>query len=78
MSLPSLSRRHFLKTSALAASALGFPAFVRSQSPNSEIRVGMVGFNSRGQSHLADLVKINGVKVTALCDVDEAVLGKSK
>ena len=78
MPLPSLSRRHFLKTSALAASALGFPAFVRSQSPNSEIRVGLIGFNSRGQSHLADLLKINGVKVAALCDVDESVLGKSK
>ena len=78
MSSPSLSRRHFLKTSALAASALGFPAFVRSQSPNSDIRVGLVGFNSRGQAHLGDLLKINGVKVAALCDVDETVLGKSK
>ena len=78
MSLPSLSRRHFIKSSALAASALGFPFIARSQSPNSEIRVGMVGFNSRGQAHLGDLQKINGVRVAALCDVDEAVLGKSK
>ena len=78
MSLPSLSRRHFIKSSALAASALGFPFIARSQSPNSEIRVGMVGFNSRGRSHLEDLQKINGVKIVGLCDVDEAVLGKSK
>ena len=74
MSLPSFSRRSFLKTSALAASALGFPAFVRSQSPGSDIRVGVVGFNGRGGSHISDLLKINGVKITALCDVDEKVL----
>ena len=78
MSSPSLSRRHFLKTSALAASALGFPAFVRSQSPNSDIRVGVVGFNGRGGSHITDLLKINGVKITGLCDVDEKVLAKGK
>lgn len=78
MPLPSLSRRHFIKTSALAASALGFPFIARSQSPNSEIRVGIIGFNSRGQSHISDLLKITGVKITGLCDVDAAVLGKAK
>lgn len=78
MPLPSLSRRHFIKTSALAASALGFPFIARSQSPNSEIRVGIIGFNGRGQSHISDLLKINGVKITGLCDVDAAVLGKAK
>ena len=78
MSLPSLSRRHFIRTSALAASALGFPAIVRSQSPNSDIRVGVVGFNGRGNSHISDLLKINGVKITGLCDVDEKVLAKGK
>ena len=78
MSLPSLSRRTFLKTSALAASALGFPFIARSQSPGSDIRVGVVGFNGRGGSHISDLLKINGVKITALCDVDEKVLAKGK
>ena len=78
MSHPSFSRRTFLKTSALAASALGFPFIARSQSPGSDIRVGVVGFNGRGNSHIADLLKINGVKITALCDADEKVLGKGK
>ena len=78
MSHPSFSRRTFLKTSALAASALGFPFIARSQSPGSEIRVGVVGFNGRGGSHIADLLKINGVKIAALCDVDEGVLAKGK
>ena len=78
MSHPSFSRRTFLKTSALAASALGFPFIARSQSPGSDIRVGVVGFNGRGGSHISDLLKINGVKITALCDVDENVLAKGK
>jgi predicted dehydrogenase len=75
-----LSRRTFLKSTAAAAAAstIGFPALLRSQSPNSEIRVGVVGFNGRGESHIADLLKINGVKITALCDVDSKVLAKGK
>ncbi len=71
-----LTRRTFLKTTAVAA--LAFPAITRSQSPNSEIRVGVVGFNSRGQNHIGDLLRINGVRISALCDIDEAVLGKGK
>ena len=78
MSHPTLTRRSFLKSSTAAATALAFPAIVRSQSPNSEIRVGIVGFAGRGQSHIADLLKINGVKITGLCDVDEQVLVKGK
>jgi hypothetical protein len=70
MPIQSFSRRSFLKTSAAAATALGFPAIVRSQSPNSDIRVGVVGFNGRGNSHISDLLKINGVKITGLCDVE--------
>jgi len=78
MPTQSFSRRNFLKTSAAAATALGFPAIVRSQSPNSDIRVGVVGFNGRGNSHISDMLKINGVKITGLCDVDEKVLAKGK
>jgi predicted dehydrogenase len=74
----TISRRTFLKSSAAAATALGFPAIVHSQSPGSDIRVAVVGFNGRGQSHISDLLKINGVKITGLCDVDEKVLAKGR
>ncbi len=76
MNSTPFSRRTFLKTTAVAA--LGFPAIARSQSPNSEIRVGIIGFGGRGQSHIADLKKINGVKIAALCDVDEGILSREK
>ncbi len=72
------TRRSFLQTTAAAASALAFPAIVHSQTAGSDIRVAIVGFNGRGQSHISDLLKLNGVKITALCDVDDAVLGKGK
>ncbi len=76
MNANALTRRTFLKTTAVAA--LGFPAITRSQSPNSDIRVGIIGFGGRGQSHISDLLKIGGVKITALCDVDDSVLSKGK
>ena len=76
MNATTITRRTFLKTTAVAA--LGFPAITRSQSPNSDIRVGIIGFGGRGQSHISDLQKIGGVKITALCDIDESVLAKGK
>lgn len=76
MNQAPLTRRTFLKTTA--AAALAFPAITRSQSPNSEIRVAVVGIASRGQNHIADLLKMNGVKISALCDVDETILAKGK
>lgn len=78
MNNPTLTRRSFLQTAAAAGTALAFPAIARSQSPGSDIRVGIVGFGGRGQSHIADLLKLNGVKITALCDVDEGILAKGK
>jgi predicted dehydrogenase len=78
MQTSSLTRRTFLKSTAAAATALSFPAILRSQAPNSEIRVGVIGFNGRGEAHIGDLSKINGVRIAALCDADEKVLAKGK
>lgn len=72
------SRRDFLKNSALAGMALSLPARVRAAAPgaNDDIRIAVVGFNGRGQDHLANLTKLKGVRVVALCDVDKKVLDK--
>ncbi len=74
----TFSRRSFLQSTAAAATALGFPSIVRSQSLNEEIRVGIVGFNNQGQHHITSLRALDGVRITALCDVDERVLAKGK
>ena len=75
-----LTRRSFLKTSALAATALALPARSWSQiiGANSDIRVAVIGLNGRGKNHVASLAAIKGVRIVALCDPDTAVLEKAK
>ena len=43
---------------------------------NDDIRVAIVGFNGRGQDHLAGFKAVKGVRIVALCDVDSKVLDK--
>src|SRR5437870_10394449 len=75
-----LSRRTFIKTSALAAAGATLPARAWSQivGSNSDIRVAVIGLNGRGKNHLSSLAKIPGVRVVAICDVDTALLDKVK
>ena len=76
----SLSRRTFLKTSALVTAGAAFSArsWAQVAGANSDVRVAVVGLNGRGRSHLASLAKVSGVRLVALCDVDSAVLEKTK
>ena len=70
------SRRSFLKTTALTAAALGFPAvsYRRVLGANDALRVAVVGFNGRGADHIAGFLKVPGVRLAALCDCDQKVL----
>jgi predicted dehydrogenase len=80
-----MNRRQFLKNSALTAASLGLaPSLARAQSTpanarvtgaNNDIRVAVVGLNSRGKNHLDNLQR-KGVRVVAICDVDSAVLDR--
>ena len=90
--MKEMDRRSFIKTSAIFASSLGvaglsgcqsaksasrpLPANARVRGANEDIRVAVVGFNSRGQEHLSGFSKVPGVRLVALCDVDSNVLGK--
>ncbi|HEX8911658.1 MAG TPA: Gfo/Idh/MocA family oxidoreductase, partial [Humisphaera sp.] len=78
-----LSRRSFLKGSAAvaAASAAGLPGFTaRSYAAvvgsNEDIRIAVIGFNSRGNSHIDAFSKMKGVRLVGLCDADDKVLEK--
>jgi predicted dehydrogenase len=75
-----LSRRTFLKTSvtATAGFALSARSWAQVTGANNDIRVAVVGLNSRGRSHLQSLAKVAGVRVVALCDADTAVLDRVK
>ncbi len=78
-----LTRREFLRSSALTGLSLALPglafsaeSYSRILGANDEIRVGIIGFHSKGAQHIEVFRKIRGVRVVALCDVDEKVLNK--
>ncbi len=72
------TRRHFLKRSIAAATALSLPArtYSAADGANSDIRIAVIGFNGRGQSHIGGYLGLKGVRIVSLCDVDSAVLDK--
>jgi len=77
--MTSLSRRTFLKTAAWASAgaALSARSWGQVTGANGDIRIGVVGLNGRGKSHLKGFAQIPGVRVAALCDADSAVLEKA-
>lgn len=66
-STSELTRRSFVKTPAFA---LGGPALLSSQSPNDQLRVGIIGVGGRGTNLLRRIVISPGVKLVAICDID--------
>jgi len=74
-----VTRRTFLKTSALAAAGvvLSSRSWGQVVGANTDLRVAVVGLNGRGKNHLSSLAKLKGVRIAALCDVDSAVLAKT-
>ena len=72
-------RRDFLKLSALAAGAatLGFPAILRAQNAGTKLNVAVIGLGGQGRSRLNEVMGC-GVKIVALCDVDERNIQKAR
>jgi len=71
-----LSRRAFLGRSlAASAAAWGLPS-IGVAGANEEIRIAVVGLNSKGSHHVDLFNRLPGVRVVALCDVDKIVLAQ--
>ena len=79
------SRRKFLQNSAsiIGGAALvsatnnsAFAILKNKISPNEQLNVGAVGINGMGFADLTSALKVPGVNVVALCDVDSNVIGK--
>src|ERR1700675_1162115 len=66
----NLTRRDFLTAPAALAPA----ALLSAQSPNDSVRVGFIGVGNRGSDLLGNMLKVPGVKVVAICDIDPATL----
>jgi len=85
-----MNRRQFLTATSMAAGAVvtgcttttapaaRFTPKSRVIGANEDIRIAVVGFNSRGNDHIAGFKKIKGVRLVALCDVDSNVLEKGR
>ena len=69
----AVDRRKVLKYGAGFGLALAWPNS-KVLGANEDIRMGIIGVNGRGKSHMDAFAKMKGVRVTALCDTDPAVL----
>jgi hypothetical protein len=69
-----LSRRRFLKTTAVAAGAVtfGVPTLLRAANLNGKLNIASIGVMGKGQS---DTDCCSGENIVALCDVDAAACG---
>ena len=69
-----MNRRHFLSRSVLVGGASLIAPVARAAGANEALRVAVIGLRGRGGHHLDALMRIKGVRVAAVCDVDPAVL----
>jgi predicted dehydrogenase len=78
--MPPLTRRSFLKKTALASAGVAFSARSWSQvrGANGDIRLAIAGLNGRGKELARDFRTIKGVRIVALCDVDTAILDRER
>ena len=77
MIAPSPTRRRLLQRSALA---LGLPFLKTScgkKSGADDVRIAICGLHGRGKYHLADFIKLDHCRITALCDCDQRELDKN-
>ena len=77
--MPNPTRRQFLRTTALAATAAALSprAWAQAAGANGDVRVAVIGLNGRGKNHLNSLRAVPGARIAAICDVDTAVLEKT-
>src|SRR5690606_30683822 len=52
--------------------------YAAAEGANGDIRIGAIGFKGRGMSNINGLLGAKGVRLTALCDVDQGVLDKGR
>jgi len=71
--MKSITRRDFVKSSIAGGLALAAP-FSRVRGANDDLRVAVAGIRGRGWGLVGGFHDAAGVRVVALCDVDEKVL----
>jgi len=72
------NRREALKVGSAAALLGSSLAAAQSSSGQNLLRVGVVGVGGRGTNLLGNLLRLEGVKVPALCDINESNLARAQ
>lgn len=72
----AIHRRSFLKLSVTTGAAAALSPAHKVLGANDDLRVAVVGFRGHGQTHVRNYLKMPGVRVVALCDVDQAILDR--
>jgi predicted dehydrogenase len=72
----AIDRRSFLSSALAVGGGLALAPFARAVGANDDIRVAVVGFRGQGGLHLRKLRELSGVRVVAVCDVDQDVLDR--
>ncbi|MGO8675431.1 MAG: Gfo/Idh/MocA family protein [Limisphaerales bacterium] len=74
----SITRRHFLHGAATGAIGLSqLPALIEAANSDAKLKLGLIGCGWYGMVDLKAALKIGGVEVVALCDVDSEHLDSS-
>ncbi len=79
----ALNRRQFLKGTALAGAALGFPAIIPSSvlgqnAPSNRLNMGLIGMGLMMGGHQHFMTSRDDVQVLAVCDVDRSKRERAK
>ena len=68
------TRRDFVKTTALAGTALAIApglSWAGTSTSADKLRLGFIGVGLRGTNHLNNALQRDDVLVTAICDIDD-------
>ena len=80
--MPSLNRRSFMYTSAVSAAAAGFTSLAQGDTqpapPSENIHYALVGAGAQGRWDSSFLLKVPGVKLVAICDINPYSLAEAK
>ena len=70
----TLSRRNFLRATALAS--LAFPAVVRARNLNSQLQIAAVGCDGKGHSDILEVASHAQAKFVGFCDIQDSRIGR--
>lgn len=82
-SLHSVSRRQFLRSTALAGAALGFPTIVPgsvfgANAPSKRINIGLIGHGNQMHGHRGYLSNREDCQIVSVCDVRKSARDQAK